>query len=59
MTDKEKAFHSLQNYFFEVQEKLQRYELAGIEPPEYLLQKFEQTKRRLHIFSKARQKMNP
>jgi hypothetical protein len=53
MTEQEKAFHSLQKYFFEVQDKLEKYKMAGIKPPEYLLHKFEQTKRRLHIFSKA------
>ncbi len=54
MTDQEKTFISLQKYFFAVQNKLEKYKMAGINPPEYLLQKFEQTKRRLHIFSKAR-----
>jgi hypothetical protein len=59
MTEQEKAFHGLQKYFFEVQDKLEKYKRAGTNPPEYLLQKFEQTKRRLHIFSKAFQKRNP
>jgi hypothetical protein len=54
MTDQEKTFISLQKYFFAVQNKLEKYKMAGINPPEYLLQKFEQTKRRLHIFSKTR-----
>jgi hypothetical protein len=54
MTDQEKAFFNLQKYFFAIQHKLEKYKMAGINPPEYLLHKFEQTKRRLHIFSKAR-----
>ena len=53
MTDQQKAFISLQKYFFALQLKLEKYKMAGHKPPEYLLQKFEQTKRRLHIFSKA------
>ena len=56
MTDQEKAYISLQKYFFALQHKLEKYKMAGANPPEYLLQKFEQTKRRLHIFSKAREK---
>ena len=58
MTEQEKAFHGLQKLVFELQEKLDRYKMAGIDPPEYLSQKFEQTKRRLHIFSKALERRN-
>lgn len=54
MTDQKKAFISLQKIFFELQDKLNKYKMAGISPPGYLLQHYEQTKRRLHIFSKAR-----
>ena len=54
MTGQEKALFSLQKYFLALQHKLEKYKMAGIIPPEYLLQKFEETKRRLHIFSKAR-----
>jgi hypothetical protein len=54
MTEQEKAFIRLQKYFFALQQKLEKYKIAGHNPPEYLLQKFEQTKRRLHIFAKAR-----
>ena len=53
MTEQEKAFISLQKYFFALQHKLEKYKMAGHNPPEYLLQKFEETKRRLHIFSTA------
>jgi len=59
MTEQEKAFYSLQKYFLALQFKLEKYKLAGSNPPEYLLQKIEQTKRRLYIFSKTNQKMNP
>ena len=59
MTAQEKAFYDLHKYFLSLQHKLEKYKMTGNNPPEYLLQKFEQTKRRLHIFSKARQKMNP
>jgi hypothetical protein len=58
MTEQEKAFHILQKSFFSLQDELAEYEMAGINPPKHLLQKFEQTKRRLHIFSKALQKIN-
>jgi hypothetical protein len=58
MTDQEKAFISLNRYFLSLQHKLVKYKMAGINPPEYLLQKFDQTKRRLQIFSKARAKRN-
>jgi hypothetical protein len=58
MTEQEKAFHILQKSFFGLQDELAEYEMAGIKPPKHLLQKFEQTKRRLHIFSKALQKNN-
>ena len=53
MTDQEKAFHSLQKSFFELEDELAQYERTGIDPPKNLLQQFEHTKRRLHIFSKA------
>ena len=59
MTEQEKAFYSLQKYFIALKHKLEKYKMAGVNPPEYLLQKFEQTKRRLHVFSKARQNKNP
>jgi hypothetical protein len=59
MTEQEKAYMSLNKYFLSLQHKLEKYKLAGINPPEYLLQKFDQTKQRLHIFSKALQKGNP
>ena len=58
MTEKEKAFHILQKSFLGLQDELAEYEIAGIDPPKHLLQKFEQTRRRLHIFSKALQKNN-
>ena len=56
MTEQEKAFYVLQKYFLAIQHKLAKYKSAGVAPPEYLLEKFEETKRRLHIFSKAREK---
>jgi hypothetical protein len=56
MTGQEKALFSLQKYFLALQHKLEKYKLAGINPPDFLLQNFEQAKRRLHIFSKARDK---
>jgi len=56
MTAQEKAFYDLQKYFLSIQHKLEKYKMTGVYPPEYLLKKFEQTKRRLHIFSKALEK---
>ena len=56
MTNQEKAYISLQKYLLSLQHKLTRYSIAGLKPPEYLLERFEQTKRRLRIFSKAREK---
>ena len=56
MTAQEKAFYDLQKYFLSLQHNLEKYKIAGINPPKDLLQKFEHTKRRLHIFSKAREK---
>jgi hypothetical protein len=53
MTDKEKTYISLNKYFLALQHKLTRYKMAGLYPPEYLLKSFEDTKRRLRIFSKA------
>ena len=53
MTDQEKAFKSLQKYFLALREELAQYERDGINPPDNLLQKFEQAERRLWIFSKA------
>ena len=58
MTDQQKAFVSLQKLFFELQNELKKYKMVGHNPPDCLLQKFEQTKRRLHIFSKARERNN-
>jgi hypothetical protein len=56
MTAQEKAFYDLQKYFLSLQHKLETYKIAGINPPDYLQKKIQQTKRRLHIFSKARKK---
>jgi hypothetical protein len=56
MTNQEKAYISYQKYLLSLQHKLTRYRIAGLKPPEYLLERFEQTKRRLRIFSKAREK---
>jgi hypothetical protein len=53
MTEQEKAHYSLQRYFLALQYKLALYEMEGLNPPEYLLKNFEDTKRKLHIFSKA------
>ena len=54
MTEQEKAYISLNKYFLALQHKLTKYKMAGHFPPEYLLKRFEDTKRRLRIFSKAR-----
>ncbi len=35
---------------------LEKYKMTGLNPPDYLLQEFEDTKRKLRIFSKARDK---
>ena len=56
MTEQEKAYYELQKVLVDIQQKLEKYNLAGISPPENLLQQFEQVKRRLHIFSKVRDK---
>ena len=54
MTKQEKAYISISKYFLALQHKLAKYRMDGIDPPEDLLQKFEETNRRLRIFSKAR-----
>ena len=56
MTDQEKAYIKLNKYFLVLQTKLTQYKIAGLKPPDYLLERFKQTKRRLQIFSKAREK---
>lgn len=56
MTAQEKVLYDLQKYFLSLQHNLEKYKMAGTKPPDYLLQKFEQTKRRLHLFSKALEK---
>jgi hypothetical protein len=56
MTEQEKAYIILNKYFLSLQHKLTRYKIAGLNPPEYLLERFEHAKRRLRIFSKARNK---
>lgn len=56
MTEQEKAYISLNKYFLALQHKMTKYKMAGLYPPEYLLKGIEDTKRRLRIFSKARNK---
>jgi len=56
MTNQEKAYISLNKYFSALQLKIKRYLMAGQYPPDYLQQNFEDTKRKLRIFSKARNK---
>jgi hypothetical protein len=58
MTEQEKAYYGLQQYFLALQYKLTLYEMEKLNPPEYLLKNFEDTKRKLHIFSKAHEKTN-
>jgi len=58
MTEQEKAYYGLQQYFLALQYKLTLYEMEKLNPPEYLLKNFEDTKRKLHIFSKAYEKTN-
>jgi hypothetical protein len=55
MTEQEKAHYNLEQYFLALQYKLALYEMEGLNPPEYLLKNFEDAKRKLHIFSKARE----
>ena len=56
MTEQEKAYISLNKYFLALQHKIAKYKMAGLYPPDYLQQRFEDAKRRLRIFSKARGK---
>lgn len=56
MTEQEKAYISLNKYFLALQHKMTKYKMAGLHPPDYLQQRFEDAKRRLRIFSKAREK---
>ncbi len=56
MTEQEKAFISLRKYYLFLQHKLTKYEMVGINPPKFILKNFDDAKRRLQIFSKARQK---
>ena len=57
MTDQEKAYFSLRKYFVSLQHKLTRYKIAGLDPPDYLKEKFEDTKRKIQIFDKARKNL--
>ena len=54
MNDTEKAFIDLHKKYLFLQHKLERYEMNGVFPPEYLFKKIEKTKRRLQIFCKTR-----
>jgi hypothetical protein len=56
MTNQEKAYISLQKHVLSLQHQLIKYKIARIDPPDYLLKKFEVAKRRLRIFSKVREK---
>ena len=56
MTEQEKAYIILNKYFLALQHKMTKYKKAGLYPPEYLFKRFEDAKRRLRIFSKAREK---
>lgn len=56
MTEQEKAYISLNKYFLALQNKIAKYKMVGLNPPDYLQQRFEDAKRRLRIFSKAREK---
>ena len=58
MTEQEKAYMSLNKYFLSLQHKLTKFKMAGMEPPEYLLQNFEDAKRKMRIFSKALENKN-
>ena len=58
MTEQEKAYMSLNKYFLSLQHKLEKYKMSGTEPPEYLLQHFEDAKRKLRIFSIALENKN-
>ena len=53
MTDQEKAYVIQNKYFLALQNKIARYKIAGLNPPDYLQQRFEVAKRRLRILSKA------
>ena len=52
MVDEEKTYISLKKYFLFLNYKLAKYEMKGINPPEHLLKKIEDTKRKLQIFDK-------
>ena len=54
MAEQEKAFINLQKYFLSLQHKLTKHKMNGLNPPDHLLIKIEDAKRRLRIFSKAR-----
>ena len=53
MNEQEKAYIHLNRYFLSLQHKLEKYRMSGMEPPEYLLQHFEDAKRKLRISSMA------
>jgi hypothetical protein len=56
MTEQEKTYISLNEHFLALLNYLEKYKMTGLNPPDYLLQEFEDTKRKLRIFSKARDK---
>ena len=53
MTDQKKLFFAVQSYYFALQDSLKKYKMAGINPPEYLLENFKDAKRQLEIVSES------
>ena len=53
MTDREKALFELHKQFLHLHYKVSEYEIAGIDPPDYLKEKFNDIERKMRLVSKA------
>jgi hypothetical protein len=56
MTDQEKTYFSLNEYFLSLQHKLTKYKMSENKPPEYLLKEFANVERLVRLISSAPEK---
>ena len=52
MTDQEKTFFNAQKYFLALKDKVTKYKMAGMKPPDYLLENLFNAKTYLDKISK-------
>jgi len=53
MNDREKKMIALHKLFLNLSYKIEKYKIVGVNPPEYLLEKFKIAERYLRLISKA------